>query len=111
MDALVTGHDNHLLKINDRETQLVARVSAWKVSLIKEVGNWNYLNAGNTIYIFIRMTNLSSISHSLDIAFLFLFCLYGLLQIRDNELKRNCLGIKDILRYVDHARGQLEEFQ
>ncbi|KAF0032642.1 hypothetical protein F2P81_014932 [Scophthalmus maximus] len=37
MDALVTGHDNHLLKINDRETQLVARVSAWKVSLIKEV--------------------------------------------------------------------------
>uniref|UniRef100_A0A8D3ATY3 Dynein regulatory complex subunit 3 n=1 Tax=Scophthalmus maximus TaxID=52904 RepID=A0A8D3ATY3_SCOMX len=67
MDALVTGHDNHLLKISDRETQLVARVSAWKVSLIKE--------------------------------------------IRDNELKRNCLGIKDILRYVDHARGQLEEFQ
>ncbi|AWP18853.1 putative leucine-rich repeat-containing protein 48 isoform 2 [Scophthalmus maximus] len=37
MDALVTGHDNHLLKINDRETQLVARVSAWKVSLIKEL--------------------------------------------------------------------------
>uniref|UniRef100_A0A8D3DJ99 Dynein regulatory complex subunit 3 n=1 Tax=Scophthalmus maximus TaxID=52904 RepID=A0A8D3DJ99_SCOMX len=54
MDALVTGHDNHLLKINDRETQLVARVSAWKVSLIKEVGNWNYLNAGNPIYIFYK---------------------------------------------------------
>ncbi|XP_035471315.2 dynein regulatory complex subunit 3 isoform X1 [Scophthalmus maximus] len=67
MDALVTGHDNHLLKINDRETQLVARVSAWKVSLIKE--------------------------------------------FQDKELKRNCLCIKDIHRYVGHVRGQLEEFQ
>ncbi|XP_008286155.1 dynein regulatory complex subunit 3 [Stegastes partitus] len=36
MDALATGHDNHLLKINDRETQLVTGVSGWKVNLIKE---------------------------------------------------------------------------
>lgn len=37
MDALAAGHDNHLLKINDRETQLVTRVNAWKVALIKGV--------------------------------------------------------------------------
>ncbi|XP_041812394.1 dynein regulatory complex subunit 3 [Chelmon rostratus] len=37
MDALAAGHDNHLLKINDRETQLVTRVNAWKVALIKGI--------------------------------------------------------------------------
>nr|XP_019957358.1 PREDICTED: dynein regulatory complex subunit 3 [Paralichthys olivaceus] len=37
MDALTTGHDNHLLKINDRETQMLTRVNAWKVSLIKGI--------------------------------------------------------------------------
>lgn len=37
MDALATAHDNHLQKINDRETQLVTRVDAWRVGLIKEV--------------------------------------------------------------------------
>ncbi|XP_042370602.1 dynein regulatory complex subunit 3-like [Plectropomus leopardus] len=37
MDALSTCHDNHLLKINDRETQLVTRANAWKVALIKGI--------------------------------------------------------------------------
>eukprot|EP00064_Thunnus_orientalis_P002945 superscaffoldBa00000232_g2953 len=37
MDALATGHDNHLLKINDRETQLVTRINTWKVTLIKGI--------------------------------------------------------------------------
>uniref|UniRef100_A0A3P8WD61 Dynein regulatory complex subunit 3 n=1 Tax=Cynoglossus semilaevis TaxID=244447 RepID=A0A3P8WD61_CYNSE len=37
MDALATAHDNHLQKINDRETQLVTRVDAWRVGLIKEI--------------------------------------------------------------------------
>ncbi|XP_058509505.1 dynein regulatory complex subunit 3 [Solea solea] len=37
MDALATAHDNHLQKINDRETQLVTRVDAWRVALIKEI--------------------------------------------------------------------------
>ncbi|XP_034749717.1 dynein regulatory complex subunit 3 [Etheostoma cragini] len=37
MDALTTGHDNHLMKINGRETQLVTRVNAWKVALIKGI--------------------------------------------------------------------------
>ncbi|XP_044038279.1 dynein regulatory complex subunit 3 [Siniperca chuatsi] len=37
MDALTAGHDNHLLQINDRETQLVTRVNAWKVALIKGI--------------------------------------------------------------------------
>ncbi|XP_051243672.1 dynein regulatory complex subunit 3 [Dicentrarchus labrax] len=37
MDALTAGHDNHLVKINDRETQLVTRISAWKVALIKGI--------------------------------------------------------------------------
>ncbi|XP_034076161.1 dynein regulatory complex subunit 3 [Gymnodraco acuticeps] len=37
MDALATGHDNHLMKINDRETQLVSRVNSWKVALIKGI--------------------------------------------------------------------------
>ncbi|CAB1429318.1 unnamed protein product [Pleuronectes platessa] len=39
MDALATAHDNHLMKINDKETQMVAGVSAWKVSLIKGIQN------------------------------------------------------------------------
>ncbi|KAK5885073.1 hypothetical protein CesoFtcFv8_018822 [Champsocephalus esox] len=37
MDALTTGHDNHLMKINDRETQLVSRANSWKVALIKGI--------------------------------------------------------------------------
>lgn len=37
MDALSASHDNHLLKINDRETQLITRVNAWKVALIEGV--------------------------------------------------------------------------
>ncbi|KAA8585035.1 hypothetical protein FQN60_003729 [Etheostoma spectabile] len=37
MDALTTGHDNHLMKINGRETQLVTRVNAWKVALINGI--------------------------------------------------------------------------
>ncbi|XP_029293909.1 dynein regulatory complex subunit 3 [Cottoperca gobio] len=37
MDALAISHDNHLMKINDRETQLVTRADAWKVALIKGI--------------------------------------------------------------------------
>ncbi|XP_022608371.1 dynein regulatory complex subunit 3 [Seriola dumerili] len=37
MDALSTGHDNHLLKINNRENELVTGVNAWKVALIKGI--------------------------------------------------------------------------
>uniref|UniRef100_A0A3B5A8M1 Dynein regulatory complex subunit 3 n=1 Tax=Stegastes partitus TaxID=144197 RepID=A0A3B5A8M1_9TELE len=33
MDALATGHDNHLLKINDRETQLVTGVTSCKAHM------------------------------------------------------------------------------
>ncbi|XP_068434121.1 dynein regulatory complex subunit 3 [Clinocottus analis] len=37
MDALATSHDNHLLKIHDRETQLMTRADAWKVALVKGI--------------------------------------------------------------------------
>ncbi|XP_047427844.1 dynein regulatory complex subunit 3 isoform X2 [Mugil cephalus] len=37
MDALATGHDNHVVKINDRETQLVTCVSTWKGTLFKGI--------------------------------------------------------------------------
>ncbi|XP_060882937.1 dynein regulatory complex subunit 3 [Labrus mixtus] len=37
MDALETAHENHLLRINDRQTQLLTRVSAWKVAVIEGV--------------------------------------------------------------------------
>ncbi|XP_055367005.1 dynein regulatory complex subunit 3 [Betta splendens] len=37
MDALATAHDNHLLKINDRETVLLTRLNAWKAALIKRI--------------------------------------------------------------------------
>ncbi|XP_071329892.1 dynein regulatory complex subunit 3 [Trachinotus anak] len=37
MDALATGHDNHMLQINNRETLLVTHVNAWKVALIKGI--------------------------------------------------------------------------
>lgn len=37
LDALTGGHDNRLLKINDRETQLVSGINAWKVALIEGV--------------------------------------------------------------------------
>lgn len=43
MDALATAHDNHLLKINDRETQLTTGIRAWKEALIKGVENWYYI--------------------------------------------------------------------
>ncbi|XP_026213735.1 dynein regulatory complex subunit 3 [Anabas testudineus] len=45
MDALATGHDNHLMKINDRENLLVTRINAWKAALIKGIQDkelkWN----------------------------------------------------------------------
>uniref|UniRef100_A0A3Q3W139 Dynein regulatory complex subunit 3 n=1 Tax=Mola mola TaxID=94237 RepID=A0A3Q3W139_MOLML len=37
LDALTGGHDNRLLKINDRETQLVSGINAWKVALIEGI--------------------------------------------------------------------------
>ncbi|KAF3700235.1 Dynein regulatory complex subunit 3 Leucine-rich repeat-containing protein 48 [Channa argus] len=37
MNALTAGHDNHLIKINDRETLLGTRLNAWKVALIKGI--------------------------------------------------------------------------
>ncbi|XP_036944890.1 dynein regulatory complex subunit 3 isoform X2 [Acanthopagrus latus] len=37
MDAVAVGHDNHLLVINDRESQLITGVDAWKVALIKGI--------------------------------------------------------------------------
>ncbi|XP_054463267.1 dynein regulatory complex subunit 3 [Anoplopoma fimbria] len=37
MDALATSHDNHLMKINDRETQLITRAEAWKDELVKGI--------------------------------------------------------------------------
>lgn len=37
LDALTGGHDNRLLKINDRETQVVSGINAWKLSLVEGV--------------------------------------------------------------------------
>ncbi|KAM6965908.1 dynein regulatory complex subunit 3 [Tautogolabrus adspersus] len=37
MDALETAHESHLLRINDQETQLLTRVSAWKVAVIERI--------------------------------------------------------------------------
>ncbi|XP_071777322.1 dynein regulatory complex subunit 3 [Centroberyx gerrardi] len=37
MNALAASHDTHLLKINNRENQLVTRVNAWKAVLIKGI--------------------------------------------------------------------------
>uniref|UniRef100_G3PE91 Dynein regulatory complex subunit 3 n=1 Tax=Gasterosteus aculeatus aculeatus TaxID=481459 RepID=G3PE91_GASAC len=37
MDALATSHENRLLKVNERETQLITRADAWRASLAKGV--------------------------------------------------------------------------
>ncbi|XP_057717628.1 dynein regulatory complex subunit 3 [Corythoichthys intestinalis] len=37
MDTLAASHDNHLQTINDRETQMVTRIEAWKLALIKGI--------------------------------------------------------------------------
>ncbi|XP_037331636.2 dynein regulatory complex subunit 3 [Pungitius pungitius] len=37
MDALATSHENHLLKINERETQLITRADAWRATLTKGI--------------------------------------------------------------------------
>ncbi|KAM8824457.1 dynein regulatory complex subunit 3-like [Synchiropus picturatus] len=37
IDVLATSHDNHLTKINDRESELVTRLNAWKGTLIKKI--------------------------------------------------------------------------
>ncbi|XP_034046979.1 dynein regulatory complex subunit 3 isoform X1 [Thalassophryne amazonica] len=37
MEALTTCHNNRLSKINDRENQLIARISAWRVDLVKGI--------------------------------------------------------------------------
>lgn len=39
MDVLTGTHDNHQLKINDRETLMITRLSDWKQDLMKEVEN------------------------------------------------------------------------
>lgn len=39
MDVLTGTHDNHQMKINDRETLLITRLSDWKQDLMKEVEN------------------------------------------------------------------------
>lgn len=39
MDVLTGTHDNHQLKINDREALLITRLSDWKQDLMKEVEN------------------------------------------------------------------------
>ncbi|KAM9780509.1 LOW QUALITY PROTEIN: dynein regulatory complex subunit 3-like [Neosynchiropus ocellatus] len=36
-DALANSHDNHLFKINDRETELVNRLNAWRAGLMKKI--------------------------------------------------------------------------
>ncbi|KAM8845505.1 dynein regulatory complex subunit 3 [Spinachia spinachia] len=33
LDAMATSHENHLLKINKRETQLITRADAWRAAL------------------------------------------------------------------------------
>lgn len=37
MDVFTGTHDNHQMKINDRETLLITRVTNWKLNLLKEV--------------------------------------------------------------------------
>lgn len=37
MDVMTGTHDNHQMKINDRESLLITRVSDWKQNLLKEV--------------------------------------------------------------------------
>lgn len=39
MDVLTGTHDNHQMKINDRETLLITRLSDWKQDLMTEVEN------------------------------------------------------------------------
>lgn len=38
MNAINTSHETHLLKIENREAELLARVNSWKSALMKSVG-------------------------------------------------------------------------
>lgn len=105
MDALTTGHDNHLMKINDRETLLVTRLNAWKAALIKGVWELQLHSDTTTQFLFLHDWR------TLFFCVCFVLCLYGLLQIQDKELKWNRIRISDIHRYVDHLKEQLAELQ
>lgn len=37
MDVLTGTHDNHQMKINDREALLITRITDWKEDLLKKV--------------------------------------------------------------------------
>uniref|UniRef100_A0A667YAI7 Dynein regulatory complex subunit 3 n=1 Tax=Myripristis murdjan TaxID=586833 RepID=A0A667YAI7_9TELE len=93
MNALGASHDTHLVKINDRENLLGTRVNAWKVALLKEVGNLKYI-----------ITNLQSL-------LLFALFLCRSIQYQDKEMKRNRMRISEIHSLADCFRKQLERLQ
>uniref|UniRef100_A0A665W9J8 Dynein regulatory complex subunit 3 n=1 Tax=Echeneis naucrates TaxID=173247 RepID=A0A665W9J8_ECHNA len=51
MDVLTTSHDNHLLKLYNRETQLITDVNAWKAATIEGVGSGNGFRANITCFV------------------------------------------------------------
>ena len=72
MDAVAVGHDNHLLVINDRESQLITGVDAWKVALIKGVESWNYMKTNiQLIWFVLALTILFTVSYIRVLCFLF----------------------------------------
>lgn len=66
MEKLAVSHDNRLEKIKNRESQLIERLSAWKLDLLKEV-ELSLLQISNLLYLWLFCT-----SHILGL--LFFFC-------------------------------------
>lgn len=66
MEKLAASHDNRLEKIKNRESQLIERLSAWKLDLLKEVEP-SLQQISNLLYLW-----LFCIFHILR--FLFFFC-------------------------------------
>lgn len=98
MEKLAASHDNRLEKIKNRESQLIERLSTWKLDLLKEVEP-SLQQISNLLYFVVVL----HISYSW-LSFLFL-------QIKDKHIKQNQFRMTCIFAYVKHFKDQLEELQ
>lgn len=89
MGALTTAHENHLLCIQDRESQMMTRTNAWKNRLIKKVWVWRYWRL-------LAKAN----AHVLS---------FNYLQLKEEELQRNRVVLSDFATFLHHYEEEIHK--
>ncbi|CAB1342382.1 unnamed protein product [Coregonus sp. 'balchen'] len=128
INAVSTSHDTHLLKIDNREDELVTRSNSWMSALMKSVQdeevkrNRKRISEIHNYIDYDTVINAVSTSHDTHLLKIdnredelvtrsnsWMSALMK--SVQDEEVKRNRKRISEIHNYIDYVRDQLDEMQ